>query len=127
MLNRDTITLNLHLKKIVAYRNCTFLLKSKPSLNYTVECYSRCIRGPGLDRKLFIPPAHNEITTESESKHLGTFITNCHNVCIVFFFLNISPQQMGNEKNWPFTTASLWSTNVVNIENTHLVKGCPRG
>lgn len=75
----------------MAYRNCIFLLKSKPPLNYMVGCYLRCIHGPVLDRKLFIPPAHNEITTEFESRHLGTFITNCHNVFIVFFFKYQSP------------------------------------
>lgn len=41
LLNRDVITLNLNLLKIVAYRNLTFLLNGKPLLNYIVACYVR--------------------------------------------------------------------------------------
>ena len=58
----------------MAYRKCTFLLKPKPPLNYMVESYLRCSHRPVLDHELFIPPAHNERTTEFESKHLETFI-----------------------------------------------------
>ena len=75
MLNRDTLYYSkVFFFLIVAYRKYTFLLKPKPPLNYMVESHLRWPHRPVLDHELFIPPAHNERTTEFESKHLETFI-----------------------------------------------------
>lgn len=76
-----------------------------------------------MDHKLFIPrPTVYEITTEFKGKHWETFIAICLDALIIF--LSISLLELGDEKNWSFTTTSLRSTNAVSKENTVWLKDC---